>query len=250
MNYWRGVLLGLLGVVATLWLAATGQLSLYIHPRYLVFTVIVVSIGGVMLLLAFRWGGEAHDDHGHEHAEHTDHPKPRAKWMGAASIVLVAATALVLLVLPPSTLSSLTATQRASDTTNLVTSTELDVSLAQVDTSNFSVKDWANLLRQGAGLGYLSGKTATMSGFITPDSHDPSNVFDVTRLVITCCAVDAQPLGVPVYFPGWQDQFQANQWVQVTGSFISGAGTQSTAAILLSPTSVDPIAEPANPYVY
>lgn len=245
------MLLSLVGVVATLWLAATGQLALYIHPRYVVFTVIVVAIGGVMLVLAFRWVPQAGaadelDDHGHQ----VQQSSVRGRWMAAASIVLIVVAALVLLVLPPSTLSSLTATQRAADTNSLVTSTELDVSLANVDTTNFSVKDWANLFRQGAGLGYLAGKTATLSGFITPDTHDPQHVFNVNRMVITCCAVDAQPVGVPVYAPDWQSQFQANQWVQVTGGFISGAGTASTAAILVSPTAMTAIAEPANPYVY
>ena len=38
---WQGVLLIVAALVATVWLAATNQLILYIHPRYVVFTVIM-----------------------------------------------------------------------------------------------------------------------------------------------------------------------------------------------------------------
>lgn len=49
---WTGLLLCGVGVVATLALAAHGDLTLYIHPRYVGFTVVLTVIGGVFLVLA------------------------------------------------------------------------------------------------------------------------------------------------------------------------------------------------------
>jgi uncharacterized membrane protein YcgQ (UPF0703/DUF1980 family) len=78
------------------------------------------------------------------------------------------------------------------------------------------VKDWASLLQQGAGPEFYAGKTAE----ITALSHltgDPDNVFYVARFVVTHCVVDAQPVGVPVYRPGWQDEIPLDSWVGVSG---------------------------------
>ena len=44
LRRWWGVILILVAVCATVWLAATQQLVLYIHPRYVVFTVIMAVI--------------------------------------------------------------------------------------------------------------------------------------------------------------------------------------------------------------
>ena len=44
---WKGVVLSLIGVVSTLWLAATGRLGLYIHPRYFEFSVILAAVAVV-----------------------------------------------------------------------------------------------------------------------------------------------------------------------------------------------------------
>ena len=71
LDRWQGVLLTLVVGVATLWLAATGQLVLYIHPRYDVFTVVMTSPSSACC----RWprsrsstrpGDDAHDDHDHD----------------------------------------------------------------------------------------------------------------------------------------------------------------------------------------
>ena len=41
---WRGVILIGTATAAIVWLALSGQLVLYIHPRYVVFTVIMAVI--------------------------------------------------------------------------------------------------------------------------------------------------------------------------------------------------------------
>ncbi len=64
------MVLSLIGLVATIWLGLTGQLALYIHPRYFVFTVIMAVIAGVLALAAFALVPGANDapDGGHTHA--------------------------------------------------------------------------------------------------------------------------------------------------------------------------------------
>jgi uncharacterized membrane protein YcgQ (UPF0703/DUF1980 family) len=64
---------------------------------------------------------------------------------------------------------------------------------------------------------FFRGKPFSALGTMT-ESGDP-DVFLLTRFVVTCCAVDAQPVSVPVYFPGWQDEFALDSWVTVEGGF-------------------------------
>ncbi|MBX3093065.1 MAG: TIGR03943 family protein [Cryobacterium sp.] len=247
--------MSVVGIVATLWLAVTGQLGLYIHPRYFAFTTIMAGIAVVFVVLAFLLvpvGGEdaEHDahDHGHDHGADRG-PVARAWWFGL-SVVLVAATAGALLVLPPATLTTATVDQRVINSSVAGQSLDDTIELAGGDEASFTVKDWAGLLRQGADERTLTGKSPTLVGFVTPDTDDPENVFYVARFVVTCCAVDAQPVGVPVYLPGWRDRFAVDEWVSVTGTFSSNPSIASMQATVLTPREITSTEQPADPYVY
>ena len=248
LSHWRGILLSLVGIVSIVWLALTNQLGLYIHPRYFVFTVIMCVAGAVFVVLAFAFP-PAPDS---EVSEHDSHSKPaRGVWAWAsANILLLAATTVALLVLPPVMLTNATVAQRDINGSAARSAGNDSVILVGGDESSLTVKDWAGLLRQGADEVTLAGKTPTLIGFVTPDLDDPTNVFYVARFVVTCCAVDAQPIGVPVYLPGWQDQFDVDNWVSVTGAFIPNPSSDSFQAIVLSPSDISVTDQPAQPYVY
>lgn len=243
-------MLSLVGIVATVWLALTGQLGLYIHPRYFIFTVALAIIALVFVLLAFAIIPRAESEQ-HDHDSIPVTPRGRA-WGVGGSVILVALTAAALLVLPPVTLTTATVEQR--DMNGSASATALSASetlhLAGGDDSGFTVRDWAGLLRQGADADFLSGRIPDLVGFVTPDPDDPENVFYIARFVVTCCAVDAQPIGVPVYLPGWQDQFAIDEWVAVSGSFIENPSIDSMQATVLDPHSVSPTEQPSQPYVY
>ncbi|TXK20010.1 TIGR03943 family protein [Homoserinibacter sp. GY 40078] len=240
-------MLSLIGVAGITWLAATGRLGLYIHPRYFVFTIVMAVIAGVVAIVAFavlpssREG--AHDDHDHAPLSPT-----RQRWATGGTLALIAVTAVVVLALPPATLTSNTAEQRSVNAS--ATSGDASPQLAGADTSAFTVKDWANMLRQGADAASLAGESPTLVGFVTPDPDDPENVFFVARFVVTCCAVDATPVGVPVYLPGWQDDHPVDGWVEVTGRFIENPSATSAEVVVVDPASVDAVEEPTDPYVY
>ena len=231
-------------VVATLWLAATNQLILYIHPRYVVFTVImaVIALAVVVASVAVRSG--------HEH----DEPEtPRQKVLSIAAIGLSLVVALGLIVVPPATLTSATVAQRdinsagvGADVTSLDEATDGPASAF----AEFTVLDWASLLRQTTDLAFYADKPVDIVGFVSPDPDDPDNVFYVSRFVITCCAVDAQPVGVAVYSPGWHDTMDVDDWVEVTGGFAVNPSSSSTQTIAVVPTAITPIEEPDAPYLF
>ncbi|NQX34153.1 TIGR03943 family protein [Herbiconiux sp. VKM Ac-2851] len=257
-------------MVAIIWLAVTGQLGLYIHPRYYEFTVIMAVLAGVVVLAAFAivptateadhdHEGHDHDhDHDHDHEIHDhdheghDHERGRRRdtvWAVAAGVV-IAATVGALLIVPPSTLTTATVDQRDLNASAAVTDTSATETLVGSDTAAFTIKDWASLLRQGAGEDYFAGKSATLTGFVTPDPTDPDDVFYVARFAVTCCAVDAQPVGVPVYLPGWQDSYAVDTWVEASGTFGTNPSTSSSQPIVFEPADITPVDQPDEPYVY
>ncbi|MCS5717972.1 TIGR03943 family protein [Herbiconiux sp. CPCC 205763] len=270
LSRWRGIVLSLVGVVAIVWLAAAGQLVLYIHPRYVEFTVIMAVIAGAIVIAAFAvlprathdHDGHDHDGHdhdGHDHDEDTGHAtgpgRRRREWIWTVvTALIVVGTVGALLVLPPATLTSATVDQRdlnaSAALTDQGTTEAPPADLVGSDTDSFTVKDWASLLRQGAGEDYFAGKTATLTGFVTPDPDDSDNVFYIARFVVTCCAVDAQPVGVPVYLPGWADDYAVDSWVTADGGFGANPSVSGSQAIVFEPTRITATDQPAEPYVY
>ena len=67
---------------------------------------------------------------------------------------------------------------------------------------------------------------------------------------VTCCAVDAQPIGVPVYLPGWQAAYEIDDWVQVTGRFDPSVSVAATDPLAITPVEILRVDQPSDPYVY
>ena len=253
MRRWQGVGLTVVVLAATGWLAATGQLALYIHPRYVLFTVIMTAVAAVFVLAAFtlaarrRAGLEEHD-HDDEHEPDARPPGRLAGAAAAASVLLVAVALVALLVVPPATLTRGTAAAREMNA-GAAPADEEFVSIGG-DYKNFSVKDWSSLLTQVSAASFYDGKAADVTGFVSADAADPDNVYFVSRFIVTCCAVDAQPVGVPVYQPGWADELEPDQWVRVKGPFVANASGSQDVPVVVDPKSVRLVEQPADPYVY
>lgn len=241
-------------VVSTLWLAMTGQLGLYIHPRYFVFTGIMAVIGLVATVAGFALRpADAAEERDHDHGSPS--PAARATLRARVSRVAVAAvvtvTVVAVLVLPPRTLTQSTVTQRALNSSTVASGAAPDQELlGSGDSSDLGVKDWSQLLAQTTDPTFFTSRSVDITGFVSADPDDPDDVFYVTRFVITCCAVDAQPVGVPVYQPGWASTLQTDEWVQVTGPFASNPSARSRQPLAVMPQTVTPVDQPADPYVY
>ena len=235
--------------MSTVWLAATNQLILYIHPRYIVFTVIMAALGLVLVVASFRQSPTMDHDHGHDQLS----PRGYRSVIAITGTVLSLVVAVALVVVPPVTLTTATAKQRVINSTQVGAGTRTVDSAASAPAgafARFTVLDWSSLLRQTTDAGFYRDKAAKVVGFISKDTDDPQNVFYVSRFVITCCAVDAQPVGVPVYLPNWRDRFAADQWVKVSGSFETNPSTKSQQSIALVPTATTEVDQPSEPYLY
>lgn len=227
--------------MATLALAAAGDLTLYIHPRYVVFTVLL-SIVGAGLFAAAVWvtatGRERVHDHDHDH----DRPVRRRSYRILSTVVtgmLVVVSAAALLVAPPTTLSA----ERALSSASAVDGGG-DVSrpsLVGSDPTRFSVRDWASILGSGATADDLVGQQADVTGFLLIDGD---GAVRVGRYAVTCCTVDAQLFAVPLIAADLPSDLRSGDWVRLTGTFADDEG-----ATHLSPATVDAVEEPDDPYL-
>jgi uncharacterized repeat protein (TIGR03943 family) len=252
----RRTLLGLGSVLAvalgTLWLGIADHLDLYINPRYATFTLVLAavavpaSVAG--LVVVARHGTHTHD--GEPEARPGGGGRLPHVVLGSVAALVTVGTVLAMLVLPPSTLSARTAQQRSVGSASLsdATGAGAPVSLLgseSVDTSEYGVKDWAALIRQTTDTTALVGRKVTLSGFVVPGAD---GTFTLTRFVVSCCAVDAQPVGIGVTTDDTEPR--ADQWVRVEGALAANPDAASDARLVIRAARVTPIEQPSDPYEY
>lgn len=280
---WLGVGLAAILAVVTISLAITGQLGLYINPDSTWFAVsmAVLVLIGTVASFALPLGAEA--DHGHDHGDerapqaqgvsssgarapyaqrpgvevpvgssaghsndsddpyvhHTPHPVAVA----ATMIGGVAASGVVILtlVLPPASLSAELAMSRDVGATPLFGGADTIQLASTGDTASFGVGDWATVFATATNPDAFDGDTVELTGFVTPGED---GAFDLTRLVITHCVIDAQPASLPIV--GASPSPDTGQWVTITGTVRSS----SEGRLVVDASAVDEIAEPQDPYEY
>ncbi len=87
----------------------------------------------------------------------------------------------------------------------------------------------------------LEGRTITVTGFTMGD--------DLARVVIVCCAADAQL--ARVHLTGALGAHPNDTWLKVQGKVIPGTSNPSTNFVpTMEVTSADPIPKPRNTYAY
>ena len=115
------------------------------------------------------------------------------------------------------------------------------------DPATFSVKDWAALMQRGGAESVL-GQDISVSGYVLDQGED--DVFLIARMTVTCCAVDAQPIGLPVYRPDWKSELRESTWIAIKGTFVEDVGRGGRHPAVISVDSLNKIEEPDNPYVF
>jgi uncharacterized repeat protein (TIGR03943 family) len=244
---WTGLALALLTVIGTLWLAGTGDLDLYVHPRYFGFTIVMAIVGGLIAVAALLFlpghavGEDAHD------AEEVTESTARSPLATSGRLLILCSAAVALLVLPPVTLSSRVAGTRELNSASATEAVDT-VELAGTDGTAFSVKDWAGLLRQNLPESFFAGKTADVTGFVLDTGSE--DTFYLSRYLITHCAIDAQPVGIPVEWPGWQEEVEAGAWLTISGGFESNEDALVDSSVVLAPEGTEQVEQPDDPYVY
>jgi uncharacterized repeat protein (TIGR03943 family) len=225
-------------------LAISGDYVRYVKAGlrpYLIAAGVVLVVVAALSLLGWLRAGAGHDGHGAE-GEDDGHGHGTGRgWLDVAWLLVVPMA--VLLLIAPSALGSYSAAR--SGTALGAASTSDFPPLPSGDPVRVSVLDYASraVFDKGQSLG---GRQITLSGFLLAA---PSGWY-LTRMVITCCAADAQPIkvGLTGTVPSG---LSANEWLEVTGRYSSKVdhdGVNGETIPYLEVAAAHPIAAPKEQY--
>lgn len=208
-------------------LIASDRTALYLSSR----TDWVVPVGAVILTIA------ASGRFASARSPHQEPLSSREAW-GIGVIVL---PVVVVLALPPASLSSFAASRRSS-----FASAGFSTSAEDVAEGDLSLADVAGALRSTEAMDALvqrAGTEVDFTGFVTRDPGMGADEFVLTRFLISCCVADALSVEVRVVGapPG---QFDKDDWVRVSGKIYPVGGE-----VILDAESIEPVERPERPYL-
>jgi uncharacterized repeat protein (TIGR03943 family) len=88
-----------------------------------------------------------------------------------------------------------------------------------------------------------------VQGFAVHPTDLPPQYLMITRFVITCCAADAYPVGLPVKLKENRTAYPADSWFEVEGKMITET-FKGKRQLTIDANSLKKIPKPNNPYFY
>jgi uncharacterized repeat protein (TIGR03943 family) len=215
----------------------SGKLNFYINPRYTEFTyamgLVAVIFGGMGIIHVLEARGWLED---------------KLSWREFLASLLLVGTLAVGILLPVQRLSVATASQRELDFNSVGAGRISAADLFIQNTRAYDLGDWISSMSYNPDEEFYIGKQVDVSGFIFPRDQSDSGHFTVARFIVTCCAVDATPVGLLVAGK-WQDGFSQNDWVRVEGTFaLQEVAGQEELVVVAENITIVP--EPAIPYIF
>ncbi|BAQ65285.1 TIGR03943 family putative permease subunit [Geminocystis sp. NIES-3709] len=236
----------------------TGQLNLLIHPNYFLL-VFITSILLFLLSIAksisiFIKSKQKPNINNSTNNQHTNLlPK------GWASSLLIV-VAILGLIIQPTVLSSQTAIQRGVTDSLPPTTLETQSFLTQTPPEKRSLIEWVRTLNAYPEPDNYTGQKAHITGFVVHLDHLPDNYIYLSRFILTCCAVDAYPVGIVVELPKSRQEFPPDSWLEIQGMMKTetlpslDSSSQDTnrekRQLVLQAGNVQIIPTPSNPYSY
>ena len=221
---WRAASLGLWALVLLV-SSVDGRLDLLLravfHPLVALAGLLLLLVALLQLRLAFGPGRQERGDR-----------------RQARTLLLTAAIALLVLLLPPAPSFSDLAGQRPRDET-----AESELSFV-LPPAQRSLTDWVRLLRSQPDPKLFAGDPVRISGFVLPMPGEPPQL---ARLLVRCCLADASPVGLPVHWPAGQAPFAADQWLAIDGVMGLGPAPGGGERLEVVPSRVRPIPRPERP---
>ena len=230
------------------------QLGLLIHPNYfwlaIVTGILLLLLGGLKIAQLI---GTKSKIVSQSSGQHISLFPP-----GWGSSLLLG-TAILGLTIAPSVLKSDTALQRGITESLPLTRVQPQAFRGDSKPEERSIIDWIRTLNAYPKPDAYRGEPAKVKGFVVHSPQLPDNYLLVARFVITCCAVDAYPVGLPVKLLNEsQTDFPPDTWIEVEGEMIGETlpetnnknETINKRQVVIAASSVTPIETPANPYHY
>ena len=237
----------------------TGQLSLLIHPNYFLL-VLATSI----VLFAFAIG---------KLFLIINNYRPQSSWSTSNlmeqqttllpkgwSASLLTIVAIAGLIINPKILNSQAAMQIGISDSLPPTTLQTQSFLTATPPEERSLIEWVRTLNVYPEPDNYSNQPANITGFVVHLNQLPDNYIYLSRFVLTCCAVDAYPVGIVVKLPVSRTQYPIDSWLEVKGVMttetlpslnVKSSKKEQRQLVLLTQTDdIKTIPTPKNPYSY
>ena len=231
--------------------AITGQYQLLIHPNY--FYLMLGT--GILLLIISLFKIKQLFKTIIPTTENEQHLTLFPPGIGS-SLLLVSAIAGLLIA--PTVLTSQTALQRGVTETLPQTRALPQAFVTQTKPEERSLIDWVRTLNTYPEPDAYTGQPAKITGFVIQVPELPDNYFLLSRFILTCCAVDAYPIFIPVELATNNSQYLPDTWLEIEGTMITRTlkirdrsdTPQEKRRLVLKANEIEQIPTPANPYSY
>ncbi|MEL7037167.1 MAG: TIGR03943 family protein [Cyanobacteria bacterium J06592_8] len=228
----------------------TGKLYILIHPNYFALTIIggigLLGMGGVKFWEVLQtYTAESPPARPSQTVQHISLFPP-----GWSSVILLFAAILGLLI-TPQTFGSQTALQRGLTESLPVTRTQPQQFRTAAKPEERSLIEWIRTLNVNPEPDSYKGQAAKVTGFVIYPPSLPQEYLWLSRFVITCCAADAYPVGLPVLFPTDSNRkdYPQDSWLEVEGKMTTQT-IDGERRLTIQALKLTPIPEPRNPYEY
>jgi putative membrane protein len=232
----------------------TGQLNLLIHPNYfllvLITSIVLFILGLVKIWTVLKqWRKKINLDS----PDNRSHITILPKYFGSSLLLI---TALLGIFISPQPLSSQIALQRGISESLPLTRVQTQSFGATVKSEEKSLIEWVRTLNAYPEPDAYTGQPVKVTGFVVQLPQLSDNHLLISRFILTCCAVDAYPVGLPVKLLGNRHQYPNDTWLEITGEMATESlpveeGKNTTRRqLVINAKSVTPIPTPADPYGY
>ncbi|TAE53579.1 MAG: TIGR03943 family protein [Nostocales cyanobacterium] len=229
-------------VMLKYWL--TGKLYLLIHPNYF---WLVISGGAGLLIIGISKGVQVW-----KHRRRYETPNNQQHiniFPPGWSSALLLTTAILGFIITPRVFASQTALERGVTDILGATRAQPQAFRANVRPEERTLVDWVRTLSVYPEPDDHAGQKVKVQGFVIhPPELDKEHLI-LARFVITCCAADVYPVGLPVQLPDSRDQYPPDAWLEVEGQMITET-VANKRQLTIQAKSIKKIPQPKNPYSY
>jgi uncharacterized repeat protein (TIGR03943 family) len=225
----------------------TGKINILLHPDYVwlaysagFFLIALVIAKAVQVVLSLAKPPR-------QPAINPQHFSLFPPGWGSALFLVVA---LFGLQFTPQPFTSQTAIERGVTDTLTMTRSQPQAFRGASDPTTRSLVEWIRLLNVYPEPDAYAGQKVNLNGFVIHPPDSPPDYMAIARFVITCCAADAYPVGLPVKLTGGdRSQYPVDKWLQVEGEMITET-LNGKRQLVIQASRLKQIPEPANPYDY
>ncbi len=229
-----------------------GKLSLLIHPNY--FALVVVA-GVVLIFIGLakakqQWRQQRRRRLQVQQTEQHVNLFPPG-W--GSTLLLI--TAILGFIITPQVFASQKAMQRGVSDLLGTSRIQPQAFRASVRPEDRSLVDWVRTLNVYPEPDSYAGQKAKVQGFVIHPEDLGSEYLFVARFVLTCCAADAYPIGLPVKLTELTELTQSRQqyppdtWLEIEGEMTTEELSGKRQLTIVA-KSIKKIPQPKNPYSY